>query len=322
MNHELLGLIRSTGYLSDADHLTDQQRYDLLTRSFWRRAAALGYNIPLLKRKLWKAAGRPEEALIGMLPEARIQKAVQAASKEKDPRKRIKETAASIALLYQRGQRDIQSSISRNLENPDRMRAETQSTRRILLANAASWLGVAVPGLYLAGSRVGTLTGLHAEAARAMAVQELNRFKEIDAAIGRHVEEVIGEAEKRRTKAQLTQTRPNYTGLRGSIVAHKTVDGKELSLGDYIQMLAITTARNIYNEAVENSILGGGKDLAMISREVRANSCQPCREWAGRTISISGRSRAYPSYQDAKDAKIFHPHCIHFLIPVDYEGST
>jgi len=55
MNHELLSLIRESGYLTDAD-LTDQQRFELLTNSFWRKAAALGYDVAILKRKLWIAA--------------------------------------------------------------------------------------------------------------------------------------------------------------------------------------------------------------------------------------------------------------------------
>jgi len=323
MNHELLGLIRSTGYLTDAD-LTAQARYDLLTRSFWQKAAELGYNVATLKRKLWRAAGRPEEELIRILPEAEIQKAVRATSKEKDPRKRIKETALAIALLYKKGEKEIEASISRNLEQPDKMRAETSRIRRGLLQNAASWLGVAVPGLYLAGSNVGRLEGPHAKAAQALATQEMNRFKEVDAQISRHIEEVLGEAEKRRTKATLSQVKPDYTGLRGGLIGHKTIDGKELGLADYIQMLAITTARNVFNLAVENAMYGRGNDLAMISREVRANSCQACRDWAGKIVSISGKSKEYPSLQDAKDANIFHPHCIHFLEDINedrYAGT-
>lgn len=323
MNPELHSLIRETGYLTDAD-LTAQARFDLLTRSFWQKAAALGYNVATLKRKLWRAAGRPEEELIRILPEAEIQKAVRATSKEKDPRKRIKETALAIALLYKKGEKEIEASISRNLEQPDKMRAETSRIRRGLLQNAASWLGVAVPGLYLAGSNVGRLEGPHAKAAQALATQEMNRFKEVDAQISRHIEEVLGEAEKRRTKATLSQVKPDYTGLRGGLIGHKTIDGKELGLADYIQMLAITTARNVFNLAVENAMYGRGNDLAMISREVRANSCQACRDWAGKIVSISGKSKEYPSLQDAKDANIFHPHCIHFLEDINedrYAGT-
>lgn len=313
MNHELLDLIRSTGYLSDASHLTAQQRYDLLTRSFWQKATTLGYNVTTLKRKLWVAAGRPEEFLISILPEARIQKAVRGTEREPDPRKRIKETAASIALLYRRGEKEIEASISRNLEQPDRMRAETGRIRRNLLYQAAMWLQVSIPGLYLAGAKTNVLQGPHAKAAQAMATQEYNRFKEADAQIGRHVEEVIAEAEKRRTKADLSQRKVDYTGLRGGLIGHKTIDGKELGLGSYIEMLAITTARNIFNEAVENAARENQEDLMRISREVRPNSCGPCRSWAGRTISITGRTPGYPTKSEAEDAGIWHPHCIHFL---------
>ena len=313
MNHELIALIRETGYLSDAD-LSSQARYDLLTQSFWRRASALGYNVATLKRKLWIAAGRSEEELIRILPEAEIQKATKRTGRKKDPRKQIKETAAAIALVYKKGEKEIQAAIDNNLENPDKMRAETGRIRRILLAQAASWLEVAIPGMYLAGSRAGTLQGPHAKAAQALAVQEFNRFKEADAQIGRHIEEVIGETEKLRAQAALSQqNRVDYSGLKGRIVGHKTIDGKELGLTDYIRMVSMTAARDVFNMGVENSMLGRGNDLAMISREVRANSCQACRDWAGKIVSISGKNPNYPSLQDAKDANVFHPHCIHFL---------
>lgn len=323
MNSELVQLIRETGYLSDAK-LSDQARYDHLTSSFWRRAAAMGYNIPLLRRKLWRAAGRPEEQLIAILPEAEIQKAVRATSKEKDPRKRIKETAAAIALLYKKAEKDIQAAIDGNLEQPERMRAETSRIRRTLLTQAASWLSVSIPGMYLAGSRIGSLQGPHAKAAQALAAQEMNRFREVDQTIARHVEEVIAEAEKRRTQAALSQSaaKVDYAGLRGRVVGHKTIDGKELGLSSYVNMLAITAIRDVFNLGSQNGILGRGEDLALISREVRANSCGPCRDWAGKIVSISGRSKEYPALKTAVDAGLHHPHCIHVLLDIDYGGST
>ena len=149
MNSELLSLIRATGYLTDAP-LTDQQRFDLLTSPFWRRARALGYDLPDLKRKLWRAAGRPETFLLSQLPQSEIEKAVKSKSKEEDPRKRIKETAAIIALLYKRGEKAIKAAIDSNLDNLDRLRALTDRIRRELLVNAASWLGTSIPCLYLA----------------------------------------------------------------------------------------------------------------------------------------------------------------------------
>lgn len=322
MNHELLALVRETGYLTDAD-LSAQTRYDLLTPSFWRKASALGYDMPSLRRKLWIAAGKPEEELIKILPDARIRKAVRP-SKEKDPRKRIEETAAAIALAYKTGEKALRAAIDNNLENPDKMRAETGRIRRILLAQAATWLEVSIPSMYLAGSKAGMLQGPHASAAQALAIQEFNRFKETDAQIGRHIEEVIGEIEKRKAQAALSQKAVDYSGLKGQIVGHKTIDGKELNLANYILMLSLSAARDVYNLGVENSMLGKGRDLAMISREVRANSCQACRDWAGKIVSISGKDTNYPSLQDARDANVFHPHCIHFLEDINegrYAGT-
>ncbi len=322
MNAELLQLIRETGYLSGSPLLTDQQRFDFLTSEFWRQARSLGYDIVSLKRLLWKMSGRPHGALIAALPDAPIQKAVKATAKEKDPRKRIKETALAIALLYRRGEKAIQSEISQNLENPDVLRAHTSSIRRELLMQAASWLGASVPGLYLAGSRVGSLQGPHEKAARALIQQEMNRFREIDAQLARHIEEIIAEATKRKVQGDLSSRKPDYTGLRERPVAHKTIDGKELGLADYAMMIATTAARDFYNMGAMNGILGRGGDLALISREVRTNSCGPCRDWAGKIVSISGRSKEYPALKTAVDAGLHHPRCIHVLLDIDYGGST
>jgi len=321
MNHELFQLIRDTGYLSDAD-MSPQQRYDLLTPPFWRKAEALGYDIVSLRRKLWLAAGRPEEILIGLLPEAEIQKAVRSTDKEKDPRKRIKETAAIIALLYKRGEKAIKAAIDSNLDNPDRLRSLTDRIRRELLVNAASWLGTSIPGLYLAGSRAGSLQGPHAKAAQAMATQEMNRFREVDAQLGRHIEEVIAESEKRRVQATLAGKKVDYTGLRGRVIGHKTIDGKELGIADYIQMVAITAARNSFNEGSINRAVEQKEDLVLISREIRPNTCDVCREWAGKIVSISGRSREYPALDTALEQGLMHPNCIHHILPIDYPGST
>ena len=321
MNHELLQLIRETGYLTDAD-LSPQARYDLLTPRFWWAATELGYNLPALRRKLWRAAGRPETFLLSQLPQSEIEKAVRNKSKEEDPRKRIKETAAIIALLYKRGEKAIKAAIDQNLDNPDRLRSLTGRIRRELLVNAASWLGTSIPGLYLAGSRTGSLQGPHAKAAQAMATQEFNRFKETDAQLGRHIEEVIAESEKRRVQATLAGKKVDYTGLRGRVIGHKTIDGKELGIADYIQMVAITAARNSFNEGSINRAVEQKEDLVLVSREIRPNTCNVCREYAGKILSISGKSKEYPALDTAIERGFLHPSCIHHLLPIDYSGST
>jgi hypothetical protein len=43
---------------------------------------------------------------------------------------------------------------------------------------------------------------------------------------------------------------------------------------------------------------------------------------SGKIVSLSGNSKDYPPLKSAIDAGLMHPHCIHYLIPVDYPGST
>jgi hypothetical protein len=155
-----------------------------------------------------------------------------------------------------------------------------------------------------------------------MATQEFNRFKETDAQLGRHIEEVIAESEKRRVQATLAGKKVDYTGLRGRVIGHKTIDGKELGIADYIQMVAITAARNSFNEGSINRAVEQKEDLVLISREIRPNTCDVCREWAGKIVSISGKSKEYPALDTAISQGLLHPNCIHHVLPIDYPGST
>jgi hypothetical protein len=155
-----------------------------------------------------------------------------------------------------------------------------------------------------------------------MATQEMNRFREVDAQLSRHIEEVIAESEKRRAQAALANKKADYTGLKGRIIGHKTIDGKELGIADYIQMVAITAARNSFNEGSINRAVEQKEDLVLISREIRPNTCDVCREWAGKIVSISGKSKEYPALDTAISQGLLHPNCIHHLLPIDYPGST
>jgi hypothetical protein len=166
--------------------------------------------------------------------------------------------------------------------------------RRVLLAQAASWLEVAIPGMYLAGSKAGTLNGPHAKAAQALVVQEFNRFKEADAQIARHIEEVIGESEKRRARAALSQqTRVDYSSLKGGIVRHKTIDGKGLGLSDYPHDIH-NSRTGCLQPGSRKCYARHGQQLGLISREIRSNSCQACRDWAGKIVSVSAKMPSIP----------------------------
>lgn len=85
----------------------------------------------------------------------------------------------------------------------------------------------------------------------------------------------------------------------------------------YINMNVRTNAMNVYNDAlVENIGKATGSDLVMVSRGGDPE-CRLCFPWEGRILSITGATKGFPTYAEAKEAGLFHPNCVHTLEPVD-----
>ena len=101
--------------------------------------------------------------------------------------------------------------------------------------------------------------------------------------------------------------------------------GRQWKAENYFGMLNrtlhATAARQSYiNEATTEL----GYDLYQIEGGVTGSSVEypgdPCDNWAGRIISMTGNTKGYPTYADAVDAGVFHPNCTHFiraLLPSD-----
>ncbi len=87
----------------------------------------------------------------------------------------------------------------------------------------------------------------------------------------------------------------------------------------YINMNVRTNAMNVYNDVLVESIgKATGSDLVMVSSDGDAD-CRLCFPWEGRILSITGKTREFPTYEEAKAAGLFHPNCVHTLEPVDEE---
>lgn len=93
--------------------------------------------------------------------------------------------------------------------------------------------------------------------------------------------------------------------------------GRVWDTDTYINMNVRTNAMNVYNDAlVENIGKATGSDLVMVSRGGDPD-CRLCFPWEGRILSITGKTKGFPTYDDAKRAGLFHPNCVHTLEPVD-----
>ena len=92
--------------------------------------------------------------------------------------------------------------------------------------------------------------------------------------------------------------------------------GHEWDARDYFTMNVRTNAMRVYNDVLAGSIIEDGSDLAQISRHGDPH-CKLCFPWEGRIVSITGKTKGYPTYEDAREAGCFHPNCTHTLQTVN-----
>lgn len=92
--------------------------------------------------------------------------------------------------------------------------------------------------------------------------------------------------------------------------------GHEWEARDYFTMSVRTNSMRVYNDVLAANITNSGDDLAQISRH-GAPHCIGCFPWEGRIVSLTGKTKGFPTYEEARDAGCFHPNCTHVLQTVD-----
>lgn len=85
----------------------------------------------------------------------------------------------------------------------------------------------------------------------------------------------------------------------------------------YVAMNVRTNAMRVYNDSLADTIARAtGGDLARVSVGGDPD-CRLCFPWEGRILSLTGRTKGFPTYEEARKAGCFHPNCVHSLEPVD-----
>lgn len=93
--------------------------------------------------------------------------------------------------------------------------------------------------------------------------------------------------------------------------------GHEWNTATYFQMNVRTNTMRVYNDClVDNVARETGSDLMRISTGGDP-SCAGCFPWEGCIISVSGKTKGFPTYEDARKGGCFHPNCVHTLQTVD-----
>jgi hypothetical protein len=75
-------------------------------------------------------------------------------------------------------------------------------------------------------------------------------------------------------------------------------------------------------QGTANRLVEQGHDLVKISTHIGA--CPLCEPWQGKVLSITGKTKGYPTLEEAKAAGLFHPNCRHaygLYIDLDKESE-
>ena len=92
--------------------------------------------------------------------------------------------------------------------------------------------------------------------------------------------------------------------------------GRRWDTRTYFQMNVRTNAMRVYNDCLVDDVAREtGSDLMRIS--TGGDPDCDCFAWEGCIVSISGKTKGFPSYEDARRGGCFHPNCTHTLEYVD-----
>ncbi len=250
------------------------------------------------------------------------------------PPKRLSEAQAErLIRLYDAAEKEILAEYNRallkgnDLKNLTALKNNVAAIRKDLLAGGRTWCEEAIPALYQAamaevdsGLAAQIAFGaIHQQAMQVLAENTFSRLQEVDAVIGRRAEDVYRNLALEAVRGDVAgystwkQTAKRYREqlAEKGITGFKDAAGREWNMKTYTEMVARTTTREAMINGTANRLLEHGQDLAEITGGTAKNTCQVCRVWVGRTISLTGKTPGYPTLEDARGAGVFHGNCTH-----------
>lgn len=91
--------------------------------------------------------------------------------------------------------------------------------------------------------------------------------------------------------------------------------GRRWDLASYVEMATRTAVSNAWDEMQIQAATRAGIDLADIGTYSTEGSCDHCLPWLGLTISLTGKTPGYPTYEQAKAEGWRHPSCRCWVSP-------
>lgn len=241
------------------------------------------------------------------------------------------EQAEKLIKLYIKAEKEILQETNRALlkgnstRQLDAMRRNVRAIRKDLLKGGREWSTQAISAAYKEGmvssglpAKVG-FEAVHQQAMQVLADNAYGRLEQVDAVIGRRVDDIYRSVTLENITGQVTgyQTWPQTAKRIKEDLANKGItgfvdaSGRRWNMDTYAEMLARTTPRAAMVEGTKNRLLENGYDLAQVVGGSSSRTCDKCSRWVGRTVSLTGKTSGYPTLDEARGDGLFHPNCTH-----------
>lgn len=238
--------------------------------------------------------------------------------------------------FYEQAEREILDSINRALLRANKTEYLVQMRQNVLAIleqlreGNRTWCSEAIPRVYSVGMNTAdamlretgasVMTGfgaIHQQAAQVLAENAYQRFDDVVQTIGRQVDDIYRELALENVRGTVVgydtwkQTAKRFReqlAERG-VTGFKDRTGRMWNMRTYTEMVARTTTQQAHIEGTLNRLSEQDHDLIIVSRHKGA--CSLCAPWEGKVLSITGKTKGYPTFEQAKAAGLMHCNCRH-----------
>ena len=240
--------------------------------------------------------------------------------------------------FYEQAEREILDRINRALLRANKTEYLVQMRRNVLAIleqlreGNRTWCTEAIPRVYSVGMNTAdamlretgasVMTGfgaIHQQAAQVLAENAYQRFEDVAQVIGRQVNDIYRELALENVRGTVVgydtwkQTAKRYReqlAERG-VTGFKDRSGRMWRMTTYTEMVARTTTQEAHTQGTLNRLSEQGHDLIIVSRH--RSPCELCGVWEGKVLSITGKTKGYPTFEEAKANGLMHPNCRHVV---------
>jgi len=238
--------------------------------------------------------------------------------------------------FYEQAEREILDRINRALlrgnktEYLAQMKKNIEAILQQLREGNRTWCTEAIPRVYTEGIKnadamlndagVTLKAGfgaIHQQAAQVLAENAYQRFEDVVQVIGRQVNDIYRELALENVRGTVvgydtwkqTARRFREQLAERGVTGFKDRSGRMWNMRTYCEMHARTVCMEAHLQGTANRLVEQGHDLVKVS--THRGACELCQPWQGKILSITGKTKGYPTLEEAKAAKLFHPRCRH-----------